>query len=67
MDKMYTSRYLTFFGGNLVIWISKKQKVVSLSTTKVEYCAPHHAITELSLLKILLSELGYGLNGSILR
>lgn len=40
-------------------WRSKKQNVISLSNAKVECCALHHAITDLSCLKILLTELGF--------
>lgn len=32
VDKRSTSGYLTFVGGNLVTWKSKKRKVVSLSS-----------------------------------
>lgn len=34
--------------------------MVSLSSTEAEYHVMHHAITELSWLKILLTELGFG-------
>ncbi|XP_059650411.1 uncharacterized mitochondrial protein AtMg00810-like [Cornus florida] len=61
LDRKTTSGYVSFVGGNLVTWRSKKQNVVSLSSAEAEYRALHHAITELTWLKILLSELGYGL------
>ena len=41
-------------------WRSKKQSVVSLSSAEAEYRALHHAITELTWLRILLSEIGFG-------
>ena len=37
-DRRSTSGYFTFVGGNLVTWRSKKQKVVSRSSAKTEYC-----------------------------
>lgn len=36
-DKKSTSGYCTYVGGNLVIWRSKKQNVVSRSNTEAEY------------------------------
>ena len=41
-------------------WRSKKQRVVSLSIAEVEYCALHHATTELTWQRILFSEVGFG-------
>jgi transposase InsO family protein len=60
LDRKSTSGYLSFVGGNLVTWRSKKQKVVSLSSAEAEYRALHHATTELTWLNILLTELGFG-------
>lgn len=36
-DRRSTSGYLTFAGGNLVTWRSKKQKVVALSSTEAKF------------------------------
>ncbi|KAB2605294.1 hypothetical protein D8674_005011 [Pyrus ussuriensis x Pyrus communis] len=36
-DRRSTSGYFTFVGGNLVTWLSKKQKVVVLSSAEAEY------------------------------
>ncbi|KAL6220548.1 hypothetical protein ACLB2K_008304 [Fragaria x ananassa] len=36
-DRRSTSGYLTFVGGNLVTWKSKKQKVVARSSAEAEY------------------------------
>ena len=38
-DKMSTSSYCVFVGGNLVSWKSKKQSVVSRSSAEFEYRA----------------------------
>ncbi|CAJ2642525.1 unnamed protein product [Trifolium pratense] len=39
LDRKSTSGYLSFVGGNLVTWRSKKQKVVSLSSAEGSYMA----------------------------
>ena len=38
-DHQSTSGYCTFFGGNLVIWRSKKQHVVAHSSAEAKYKA----------------------------
>ncbi|XP_074351987.1 secreted RxLR effector protein 161-like [Apium graveolens] len=58
-DRKLTSGYLTFVGGNLVTWKSKKQKVVSLSSAEAEYRAMVKGICELLWLKRLMGELGF--------
>ncbi|CAM9001526.1 unnamed protein product [Rhodiola kirilowii] len=58
-DRRSTSGYLTFVGGNLVTWKSKKQKVVSLSSAEAEYQAMVKGICELLWLKKLMGELGF--------
>lgn len=42
-----TSGYFTFVGGNLVTWKSKKQKVVALSSTEVEFRGIAKGVAEL--------------------
>lgn len=54
-----TSGYVTFVGGNLVTWKSKKQQVVSLSSVEAEYRAMVKRICELLWLKRLMGELGF--------
>lgn len=54
-----TSGYVTFVGGNLVTWKSKKQQVVSLSSAEAEYRAMVKGICELLWLKRLMEELGF--------
>ena len=45
LDRKSTSGYVSFVGGNLVTWRSKKQNVVSLSSAEAEYHALCHATT----------------------
>ena len=48
----------SLFGG-AISWISKKQVIVALSTTEVEYMAATHASKEVVWLQRLCSELGF--------
>ncbi|KAB2602711.1 hypothetical protein D8674_003716 [Pyrus ussuriensis x Pyrus communis] len=57
-DRRSTSGYLTFVGGNLVTWLSKKQKVVALSSAEVEYKGMAKGVCKLLWLRRLLAELG---------
>ena len=59
LDRKFTSRYVSFVGGNLVTWRSKNQNVVSLSSEEVEYHVFHHATMERTWLRILLRELRF--------
>ena len=53
-----TSAYVfTMFGG-VISWMSKRQPVVSLSTTKVEYMAATHACKEAIWLGRLCFDIG---------
>ena len=47
-----------FLGGNLITWSSKKQQVVSRSSTKAKYRALSSATTELVWIQNLLIEIG---------
>lgn len=54
---MPTTGFYVFLGGNLVSWSSRKQQVISRSTTEVEYRSLAHATTEMIWLQSLLFEL----------
>ena len=52
------TRYVFTIGGTTVIWISKLQKVVTLSTMKVEYVVAREASKEMIWLQMFMEELG---------
>ena len=56
-DRRSTSGYCTFVWGNLVIWRSKKQAVVSRSSAEAKYRVVSQGICEGIWLKRLLGEL----------
>jgi len=49
--------FALFYGGNLISWSSRKQKVVARSSTEVKYRALAFATTELIWVQQLISEL----------
>ncbi|KAL2248135.1 UNVERIFIED_CONTAM: Retrovirus-related Pol polyprotein from transposon TNT 1-94 [Sesamum indicum] len=53
-----TTGYVFTYGGTTVSWVSKLQKVVTLSTTEAEYVAVTEAAKELIWLQHFLGELG---------
>lgn len=56
-DRRSTASYCVCLGSNLVLWSSKKQVVVSKSSTEVEYCSLATVTAKLIWLKTLLIEL----------
>ena len=53
IDKRSTFEYCTFLGGHLVMWRSKKQNVVSQSSTEAKFQAMAQGVCELLWLKII--------------
>ena len=47
IDRRFAPEYFTFVEGNLVTWKSKKQKVVALSSVKVEFSGMTKGLCEL--------------------
>ena len=58
-DRRSTFGYFTLVEENLIIWKSKKQKVVTLSSAEVEFLGIPKGITEIMWLKKLLDELNF--------
>ncbi|KAG8492721.1 hypothetical protein CXB51_010467 [Gossypium anomalum] len=56
-DRRSTTGFCVFLGGNPVAWGTKKQQVVSRSTTEAEYRSLAHTATEVVWLESILSEL----------
>jgi hypothetical protein len=58
-DRWSTTRYCTFFGGNLVTWRSKKQTIVARSSVEADYKVMTHTASEFMLLQHFLQEIGF--------
>ena len=57
VDYKSTTRYCTFLGGNLVTWRSKKQSLISKSSTEAEFRAMSKGIDEVMWIQNILDKL----------
>ena len=58
-SRISTSGYVFKIFVGAISWMSKKQDVVALSTTKVEYMATTHASKEVVWLQRMCSKIGF--------
>lgn len=58
-DRKSTSGYVLKINGGSVVWASKRQSTVALSTTEAEYIAASAAVQEIIWCRSLLMELNY--------
>ena len=64
-DRKAISGYAFLIDGGAVSWSSKKQEIVSLSTTESEYVAATHATKEALWLRSLIAEVFSPVDGAI--
>ncbi|XP_020243713.1 uncharacterized protein LOC109821972 [Asparagus officinalis] len=64
-DRKSTSGYFFLIGGSAVSWASKKQPIVTLSTTETEYVVATGCAQQVIWLKQVLEEMGSKQDGSI--
>ena len=57
--RISTSGYVFNLFGGAISWMSKRQAIVALSTTEVEYMAATHASKEVVWLQRLCSSIGF--------
>ncbi|WMV34017.1 hypothetical protein MTR67_027402 [Solanum verrucosum] len=57
-DRKSTTGFTIYLGNHLISWSSRKQRVVSRSSTEAEYRARAAATSELTCVEFLLCEIG---------
>lgn len=62
-DRRSTSGYTFMIGGGAVAWSSKKQPIVTLSTTEAEYVAAVNGACQAIWLRNVLEEMGFKQEG----
>ena len=62
-DRKAISGYAFMIDGGAMSWCTKKQEIISLSTTKAEYVAATHATKEALWLRTMISELYSDIQG----
>ncbi|KAJ0978741.1 hypothetical protein J5N97_014215 [Dioscorea zingiberensis] len=62
-DRKSTTGFCIFLGDSLISWKSKKQPIVSRSSTEAEYRAMASTIAEIIWLRWLLADMGVSLSG----
>ncbi|KAG8487951.1 hypothetical protein CXB51_018012 [Gossypium anomalum] len=60
-DRRSTTGYVIYLGENPIAWCSKKQSVVSRSSSEAEYRSLANCVSEVLWVKQLLEEIGVGL------
>ncbi|CAA7016057.1 unnamed protein product [Microthlaspi erraticum] len=58
-DRKSTSGYVYMLGGGAILWASKKQPIVTLSTTEAEFVAAAYGACQGVWLRNILEEIGY--------
>lgn len=56
-DRKSTSGYILLFGKSPIVWSSKKQPIIALSTAEAEYISAAECCKEIKYVKTLISEL----------
>ena len=61
-----TLRYVYTLGGTIVSWVSKLHKIITFSTTEVEYVSATEASKEIIWLQLFLEKLNHKQRKSVL-
>lgn len=65
-DRILVSGYCEYFSSNLISWSSKKQHIVTRSSTEAEYRVLAHITTKICWLHILPKKLQFNISCSII-